>query len=369
MIASFFRCSLWVVTFVLGNSIRKQQVQRSQFLQKYTQGKRDVLQELEMDDELMAWTDRLDIAPNSKVVAVLNPREEPQLVQRLLRDSEKPAILGAISEQLNRIEAQVAGLEAHLTADERGKLQANLEYVLDFSVSLTQTLLLAYAGQLEWQRFAVVLEEIELQSAQIMASIGERLSAFESRLLKKQGKNQLLHYNADARWEKYLRDRTHWIIGLQIRCSASLLRLCLPKSHQAFVYRQLHRVQRQVAMRRRMFTSADEIMANAPQSVTEAILNSIQDMLKLENRENDEQSLESSEPSIDQVLNPINRLLANPRASRKEIRRFISSSVSLVISTNCNGDIGSVYRLTKQPWYRRTSSTDEQSIHMVPARC
>lgn len=367
MIAAFFRGSMWVLSFVLGNTIRKQQTRASQLLQTYRRTRRDVLDELPIDEEFRQWAGRLQLKPGVETLVVINPQEDPKTAHTILRNSVQPSSLNLIVEQLNRIENGIAGLEAHLAADEAGKLQANFEYVLDFSVSLTQTLLLAYAGQLEWRRFAVVLEEIELQSAQIMASLEERLDALEARLQEVSITRQLLT-DVDKQLTAYNRNRSHWILALQVRCSAAYLRLCLPKSHQAFIVRQQQRMHNQVCQRREKFESADQAISQMKQSLPNAIRSSIQSLWQ--STESPERALvDSSETDYcSRSLGQIEQLLSNPRKSLGEIRKFVSDRVSIVIATGADGRVEKLWRLTRRQWLRpRGASTSEPTATVASA--
>ncbi|GAB5406795.1 MAG: hypothetical protein Aurels2KO_50260 [Aureliella sp.] len=382
MIAAMLRGSLWLFTFVVGSSIRKRQTISSQFLQHYTKRDRDVLEAMEVDDELRRWAEALNLGPDRRVLTVLNPLESPKLARSVLRGAEQPSTLSIITEQLNRIESSIAGLESHLSSNERGKLRANFEYVLDFSISLTQTLLLAYAGQLEWQRFAVVLEEIELQTSQIMSSLEERLTTAEARFAETSVTKQLLT-DFSGELDRYNRDRSHWILAIQVRCSASYLRLSLPKAHQAFIFRQLQRMRQHVVSRQQQFAAADDAIAQTQQSVPSVILNSIQKILgpsgsdasdsgnKPDVRQDSsgsgnppagavgslaEDKASGYSATCDVILEPVQQLLANPRSSLKEIRRFITDRISIVVHTDNQGAVTRLWRLTKRRWYSKVGS-------------
>ena len=335
------------VSFVLGWILRRHQEVLAKPIRRYKHRPSDRFAEIELHEEIVEWISALNLPPvEGKFLVCIRPVPDEEIPPAVFTELENPERIDAAIAQLDRLESKIDFLVEFVDQQEAGKLRANLEYLLDFSNAFSYTLLMMYLRQVEYQSFATILEEIELQCAQVMSSIQGRNNALAQQIedTAQKNKHHVDQEHLNGLIESLLATMRRWYAAIRARAIAAYLRVAIPRANRPFVYQQIDRMRADNREFLRLNKKPLNLFAGVPQSILKS-------------------TIESAVEELTLLHDEINELLHKPRRSVRELDQIVKQTFSYVVEIDKSNRIESFKRLL--PKHQKTHEPQSQKLLQV----
>lgn len=338
--------------FVVGWFLRRHQEGLVKPIRKYTRRPDDRFVQVTIDPDVIEWLKGFDLPKaTGEYLVCVRPTPEVILPAGALSQIDDVSEVADLANQLARLESKVDFLLEYLAQEEAGKLRANLEYLIDFANGFSHTLIMMYLHQVESQSFATVLEEIELQCAQVMAALEGRNSSTITCILKaienpRRPKSEAVLNEL----QKLVEISRRWQLGIRARGIAAYLRIAIPRSNRPFVYQQ---IQRMYADNLNLYQKNRKTLLNLEKTYSDQSRNS---RLKISSFKHAFESAEFQNMTIKDVVyetrhememcqQEITDLLKRPKRVTRELDQLVKRSFTFVVEIDESETIKKVERL------------------------
>ena len=355
MLNLLFRALYFIGGYSFGMLIRVRQEAIVGMVQPYQPCVDDELEELEFAPDVDTWLAEFEFPTEQQTQFLISipPQAAPAVPARVYAEIASQDWMKRVLDHLTAIDHQIGELRQTLDDSEAGRLKANMEYIVDFATAFGHTLVLIYLRQVDYARFATILEEIDLQCAQIESSIQRRLQRFQREFEEQASEGSWASDHRKQMLEEWIVAQGRWLTSVCARCIAGYLRITLPKANRAFVIRQLTRLKkehvRETRTRRAVLNALLLQFGEAPNEDS----SDIELLQQLASRLPDTQKEAAAE--LVRLQQACDDLLAHPRRVRKEARRYVARTVTVVVERDPDGVVRGIWRLTRnrQPIFRK----------------
>jgi hypothetical protein len=338
--------------FVVGWFLRRHQEGLVKPIRKYTRRPDDRFVQVAIDPDIIEWLKGFELPKaTGEYLVCVRPTPEVILPAGALSQIDDVSEVADLANQLARLESKVDFLLEYLAQEEAGKLRANLEYLIDFANGFSHTLIMMYLHQVESQSFATILEEIELQCAQVMAALEGRNSSAITCILKaienpRRPKSEAVLNEL----QKLIEISRRWHLGIRARGIAAYLRIAIPRANRPFVYQQ---IQRMYADNLNLYQKNRKTLLNLEKTYSDQSRNS---RLKISSFKHGFETAEFQNMTIKDVVHETRRememcqqeitdLLKRPKRVTRELDQLVKRSFAFVVEIDESETIKKIERL------------------------